>query len=157
MPKDVKGTLSAFGAAVGVSGTLGLATLLPHAGIGILVYLARSNFWENSYFCQIAGLITLGTALASGVQKRAEQRKGAESSTIGWWRLKHYPVKMADLVALQHEREEVALKFSELREVLDQLHKLDMDFGQTIESLGAIQGISGMVNIQRTLLRERIF
>jgi hypothetical protein len=37
-------TLSAFGAAVDISGTLGLATLLPHAGIGILVFWLVQDF-----------------------------------------------------------------------------------------------------------------
>ena len=55
---------------------------------------------------------------------------------------------MGALIVLQREREEVALKSYGPREVLDQLHKLEREFGQTTESLGAIHLIWGTVNIQ---------
>ena len=155
MTKDATCMLSTLGAAGAISGTLGLAAILPHVGIAILVSLSCQNFRENFNVCQIAGFIALGVALASAVQKRANQRQGTESSIIRSRMLTIYLVQIADLLALQHERDRTALKFYELSEVLDPLHNLDMHFSQTINSLHTIQGISGMVNIQPTLLRQR--
>lgn len=60
---------------------------------------------------------------------------------------------MSTLIALQREREGVALKSYGPREVFDQLHKLERDFGQTIESLGAIHLIWCTVNIQFCQIR----
>jgi hypothetical protein len=72
--KSTGATLTALGAAGALAATLGLATILPGIGVGILVSFLVC-FWKNIYLFQVAGLIALGISIAGGVKKRAEQRQ----------------------------------------------------------------------------------
>lgn len=57
------------------------------------------------------------------------------------------PAKTNELVALQEEQDAILFKDHQLKEVLDKMCALDMDFDQMISRLSSIQGIWNMVGV----------
>jgi len=57
------------------------------------------------------------------------------------------PALKNELVALQDERDETAIKAHQLKEVLDKMRALDADVDQMISTLSSIHGIWNMVGV----------